>query len=45
MAWCLLVLSLSPWVTVMGYELRGHQHNARVLHRLTEPDQAMPASR
>jgi low temperature requirement protein LtrA len=45
MAWCLLVLSLSPWLTVVGYELRGHQHNARVLRRLTEPDQAMPASR
>ena len=31
MAWCLLVLSLAPWVTVVGYELRGHEHNARVL--------------
>jgi low temperature requirement protein LtrA len=35
MAWCLIVLSLSPWVTVVGYELRGHEHNARVLQRLT----------
>jgi low temperature requirement protein LtrA len=29
--WCLLVLSLTPWVTVIGYELHGHEHNARVL--------------
>ncbi len=34
MAWCLLVLSLAPWVTVVGYELRGHEHNARVLQAL-----------
>jgi low temperature requirement protein LtrA len=31
LALCLLVLALTPWVTVVGYELRGHQHNARVL--------------
>ena len=37
MAWCLLVLSLTPWVTVVGYELRGHEHNARVIASLTEP--------
>ncbi len=29
--WCLLVLSLVPWVTVVGYELVGHRHNAEVL--------------
>jgi low temperature requirement protein LtrA len=29
--WCLLVLALVPWVTVVGYELRGHEHNARML--------------
>ena len=23
-----------PWVTVVGYELHGHRHNARVLERL-----------
>lgn len=34
MPWCLIVLSLSPWVTVIGYELRGHAHNARMLERL-----------
>jgi hypothetical protein len=38
MAWCLLVLALSPWVTVVGYELRGHEHNARVLAALPEPE-------
>ncbi|MEA2312733.1 MAG: hypothetical protein QOE28_2701, partial [Solirubrobacteraceae bacterium] len=32
--WCLLVLSLVPWVTVVGYELRGHAHNAEVLAAL-----------
>jgi hypothetical protein len=34
MPWCLVVLSLSPWVTVVGYELRGYRHNAQVLERL-----------
>jgi low temperature requirement protein LtrA len=29
--WCLLVLALVPWVTVVGYELVGHRHNAQVL--------------
>jgi low temperature requirement protein LtrA len=32
--WCLLVLALVPWVTVLGYELVGHRHNAEVLARL-----------
>ena len=34
MAWCLLVLALSPWVTVVGYEVRGHAHNARMLEAM-----------
>jgi low temperature requirement protein LtrA len=34
MTWCLLVLSLTPWVTVVGYEVRGHEHNARVIQSL-----------
>ena len=34
MPWCLIVLALTPWVTVVGYELRGHRHNAEVLARL-----------
>ncbi len=38
MPWCQLVLSLAPWVTVVGYELRGHEHNARVLAALPEPE-------
>jgi low temperature requirement protein LtrA len=38
MAWCLMVLALSPWVTVVGYELRGHAHNARVIEQLTAPE-------
>jgi low temperature requirement protein LtrA len=29
--WCLLVLALVPWVTVIGYETVGHRHNARVI--------------
>ena len=36
MAWCLVVLSLTPWVTVVGYELRGHEHNARVFDALAD---------
>jgi low temperature requirement protein LtrA len=42
MAWCLLVLALAPWVTVVGYELRGHEHNARVLAALPEPEPHRP---
>jgi low temperature requirement protein LtrA len=34
-AWCLVVLSLSPWVTVIGYELHSHRHNAEVIARLS----------
>jgi low temperature requirement protein LtrA len=34
--WCLLVVALVPWVTVVGYELVGHRHNAEVLARLAE---------
>jgi len=32
--WCLAVLALAPWVTVAGYEARGHVHNERVLATL-----------
>ena len=35
-----VVLALAPWVTIVGYELRGHEHNARVLERLTAPEPA-----
>jgi low temperature requirement protein LtrA len=31
---CLLILSLVPWVTVLGYETVGHRHNAEVLASL-----------
>jgi low temperature requirement protein LtrA len=31
LAWCLVVLALSPWVTVVGFELRGHEHLEAVL--------------
>ena len=34
--WCLLVLSLVPWITVVGYELVGHRHNAQVLAELDD---------
>jgi len=34
MVWCLAVLALVPWVTVVGYETVGHRHNAEVLARL-----------
>ena len=34
--WSLLVLSLVPWVTVVGYELVGHRHNARMLAQLDD---------
>jgi low temperature requirement protein LtrA len=35
--WCLLVLSLVPWVSVVGYETVGHRHNAAVVAGLAEP--------
>jgi low temperature requirement protein LtrA len=38
MPWCLVVLSLAPWVTVVGYELRGHEHNAAVIEALPQPE-------
>ena len=31
LAWSLVVLALAPWVTVAGYELVGHRHNAKVI--------------
>jgi low temperature requirement protein LtrA len=34
MVWCLAVLALAPWVTVIGYETVGHRHNAAVLAAL-----------
>jgi low temperature requirement protein LtrA len=43
MPWCLVVLSLSPWVTVVGYELHGHRHNAEVIAALPEPDPQLSA--
>jgi N-acetyl-gamma-glutamylphosphate reductase len=32
----LLVLSLAPWVSVVGYEIAGHRHNAEVLASLSD---------
>jgi low temperature requirement protein LtrA len=34
MVWCLAVVALVPWVTVVGYETAGHRHNAEVLAAL-----------
>jgi low temperature requirement protein LtrA len=34
LAWSLVVLSLTPWVTVVGYEVRGHRHEEEVLANL-----------
>ncbi len=34
MQWSIAVLALAPWVTVIGYEVTGHRHNAEVLARL-----------
>ncbi|WP_448628665.1 low temperature requirement protein A [Geodermatophilus sp. URMC 64] len=33
LAWCLVVLALTPWVTVVGYETLGHRHQDEVLAR------------
>jgi low temperature requirement protein LtrA len=32
--WCLLVLALTPWVSVVGYETVGHRHGDRVLEEV-----------
>ncbi len=32
-AWCLVVVMLSPWVAVAAYELRGHRYLARLLEK------------
>jgi low temperature requirement protein LtrA len=34
MVWCLAVLALAPWVTVVGYETVGYRHGERVVERL-----------
>jgi low temperature requirement protein LtrA len=34
MVWGLALLSLAPWVTVVGYETVGYRHGERVLDRL-----------
>ena len=32
--WCLLVVMLAPWVSVVGYETIGHRHMAAALDAL-----------
>jgi low temperature requirement protein LtrA len=34
LTWSLVVVALTPWVTVVGYELVGHRHNEQVLAEL-----------
>ena len=34
LVWSLLVVALTPWVTVVGYETVGHRHNEDVLAHL-----------
>jgi len=34
MVWCLAVLSLAPWVSVVGYETVGYRHGDRLIARL-----------
>lgn len=34
LAWCLVVLGLAPWVTVVGFEHVGHRRAAAALERL-----------
>ncbi|TNM38669.1 low temperature requirement protein A [Nocardioides albidus] len=36
LVWCLLVLSLTPWVTVLGYETVAYKHNIEVLESLRD---------
>lgn len=41
MAWSLLLVMLAPVVTIVGYELRGHEHVAHLL--AVEEDRPLPA--
>ncbi len=34
LVWSLLVVALTPWVTVVGYERVGHRHNEKILASL-----------
>jgi hypothetical protein len=34
MPWCLVVLTLAPAVTVVGYELVGHRHLDEAMRRV-----------
>jgi len=34
LVWCIALLAVTPWVSVVGYEWIGHRHNAAVLHGL-----------
>lgn len=36
LVWCLLALSLAPWVSVVGYETLGYRHNVEVLESLRD---------
>lgn len=36
LVWCLLVLSLAPWVSVVAYETVGYRHNVEVLESLRD---------
>ncbi|HWJ10456.1 MAG TPA: low temperature requirement protein A [Nocardioides sp.] len=36
LVWCLLVVSLAPWVSVIGYETVGYRHNVEVLESLRD---------
>jgi low temperature requirement protein LtrA len=31
LAWCIAALALTPWISVVGYELRGHRHNEHMI--------------
>lgn len=36
LGWCIVVLMLTPWVTVVGYETRGHHHVSQVVERIRQ---------
>lgn len=36
LAWCIVVLMIVPWISVVGYELRGHHHLAGVMARIRD---------
>jgi low temperature requirement protein LtrA len=45
LAWCVAALALTPWISVVGYELRGHRWNAHIIDVAHGHDHNQPSAR